>query len=281
MPWPRRVSTRAAVLAAALCCANADANPLVVGLGVEADDADSRSYSVFADLGLAEDTWLSAAAAVTSTDRDVLDVSTKFAEVGLDHHFKPFGVRVSGGYWGDEDLLESNDFRAAGYLRGERGSIAFDYQRRSFDLTIGGLLLDARRISFDADGYGLSASLPIGERVRLYASGMDYEYSRNIRLQPNVDTLRLFSLSRLSIVNSLVDFRASAGLELAFGRRSLDLRVARWRTEVDRGEITSFGAGFLTPVSGAADVEIRLAYDDSENFGGATVLSFFLYLYSD
>ena len=87
--------------------------------------------------------------------------------------------------------------------------------------------------------------------------------------------------SRLSIVNSLVDARVSAGVEFSFGNRSLDLRFARWRTEVDQGDIDSIGIGFLTPISDAADIEIRAAYDDSDNFGGATVLSFFLYLYSE
>ena len=258
------------------------AKPLVVALGIEADDADSRSYAVSADIGITEKTWLSGAFALTDTERAVLDVSNRFGEVMLDHHFEPVGVRVGIGYWGDDDLLESTDLRGALYLRGERGSISFDYQRRDFDLTIGSQILDEpRTASFDADGVGLSASLSFAKRWRGYLSGMDYDYSRNLRIQPNVDRLRLFSLSRLSLFNGLVDFRASAGLELRFGDRSLDFRYARWRTEVDQGEIDSIGVGFLTPVSRAADIELRLAYDDSENFGGATVLSFFLYLYKE
>lgn len=261
---------------------HANANPLVVGLGAEGDNADSRSYSAFADLGLTDDTWLSGAVATTQTDRDLLDVDTKFAELGIDHHFKPVGVRLSAGYWGDKDLLESTDLRGALYVRGERGSVSLDYQRRNFDLTIGAQLLDRpRSVSFEADGIGVSASAPIGERVRIYAGGMDYDYSRNIRLQPNVDTLRFFSLSRLSIVNSLIDYRANVGLEVSFGDRAVDVRFARWQTEVDQGEINSFGVGFLTPIGAAADLEIRAAFDDSENFGSATVLSFFLYLYSE
>ena len=279
MSWRSRLT---GALAVSALSTGAFANPMLIGLGVEGDNADSRSYSAFADLGITENTWLSGAVATTNTDRSPLNADTKFLELGIDHFFEPIGVRLSGSYWGDADLLESNDIRAAVYVRGERGSLSLDFQRRNFDLTIGALLLDQpRTVSFDATGWGFSASLPVGERVRLYANGMDYDYSRNLRIQPNVDRLRLFALSRLSIVNSLVDARASAGLEVSFGNRSVDFRVARWRTEVDQGDIDSIGIGFLTPVSDSADIEVRAAYDDSENFGGATVLSFFLYLYSE
>ena len=100
---------------------------MLLGLGIEGDDADSRSYSAFADLGLTEKTWLSGAIAMTNTDRSPLNADTKFLELGIDHYFEPVGVRLSGAYWGDEDLLESNDVRAALYVRGERGSLSLDF----------------------------------------------------------------------------------------------------------------------------------------------------------
>ncbi len=266
----------------AVFSAAASANPIVVGLGFETDDADSRSYTAFADVGLGENTWLSGAVATTETERQFFDVNNKLADIALDHHFDPVGIRIGVGYWGDEDLLESTDLRGAVYLRGDRGSVSLDYQRRDFELTLPALLTDEpRTFGLEADGIGLSASLSVNDRVRIYASGMDFDYSRDIRLQPNVDRLRLFNLSRLSIVNSLVDFKANAGVELSIGDRSLDLRVARWRTEVDRAEVDSIGLGFLTPIGSVADIELRVAYDDSESFGSATVFSFFLYLYDD
>jgi hypothetical protein len=260
------------------------ANPLVVGLGFEGDDAGSRAYSMFVDIGLTDDTWLTGSVARTDTDRQFFDIKTKLANVAIDHHFKPFGVRMQAAYWGDKNLLESTDFGSSLYVRGERGSLSVDYLRRDFKLTVDNpLLADPITVDFDATGLGLAGSLRVSNDVRLYASGMDYRYSRNIRLQPDVDvaTLRLFSVSRLSIVNSLLDYRASIGVERSFGLRSLDFRYVRWRTEVDRGDISSYGVGFLTPTGGAADMEFRLAYDDSENFGGAFVLSVFLYLFDE
>lgn len=254
------------------------ANPLIVGFGAEGDSADSRAYSFFTDIGLTDNTWITGSVARTDTDRQFFDLKTQYADLGIDHFFKPVGIRLSAAYWGDENLLESNDIRGALYLRGERGSIAFEYQRRDFDLTIGA---DSFVVEFAADGFGLTASLPINERLTVYASGMDFEYSRDIRIQPNVDTLRIFSASRLSMVNSLIDYRASVGLDIEFGHHRLDFRIARWRTEVDQGDIDSYAIGFLTPAADVADIEFRLAYDDSENFGGATVFSVFFYIFDE
>ena len=262
-------------------CSGVRANPVVVGIGAEADDANSRLVTVFTDIGLTEKTWLSGSFARTDTEREVFDLTTYSADVAIDHHFNPLGVRLGVGYWGDDDLLESNDVSASFYYRGETGSASLELERRDFDLTVNRILFDPLTVGFRADGVGLSASYALTDRVRLFGSVMDYEYSRDLRIQPNVDTLRFFGLSRLSIVNSLVDQRASVGLDFSIGSRSLDVRYARWRTEVDRGTIDSIGFGFLTPGGSDADLELRLTYDDSENFGGATVFSVFLYLYDE
>jgi hypothetical protein len=48
----------------------------------------------------------------------------------------------------------------------------------------------------------------------------------------------------------------------------------------DQGRVNSLGVGFLTPIGSAADIEFRLAFDESDDFGSATVLSVFLFLYA-
>ena len=282
MSFSSTASTFLKALIALSLVGPSSANPLIIGMGAEGDTADSRAFTFFTDVGLTDDTWISGSVATTDTEREFFDLSTRYADIGIDHFFKPIGIRLGGAYWGDDDLLESRDFRGALYLRGERGSVSAEFERRNFDLTIDlQLLADPVSVDFSADGIGLSASYRVDDRVTLYVGGMDYDYSRNIRLQPNVDTLRFFSVSRLSTVNSLIDFRASVGLDIEIGDRRLDFRVARWRTEVDQGDIDSFGVGFLSPAGNAADIEFRLAYDDSENFGGATVFSVFLYLFDE
>ena len=142
------------------------------------------------------------------------------------------------------------------------------------------MLVDtARGAEFDADGIGLSARLSLGESVSVYASGMSYDYSRDISLQQNPLLLRIFAQSRLSMVNSLLDERVSAGLEWSVGTRLIDLRIATWNTAVFGDNVESVGLGLLTPLDAASDIEFRISTDDSDASGRATVFSVFLYFY--
>jgi hypothetical protein len=98
-------------------------------------------------------------------------------------------------------------------------------------------------------------------------------------VQPGVRDLRFLSLSRLVLSHGLLDHKAHAGVEFEFGLRSLDFRYTNWRGVADQGSIDSFGAGFLTPLTGSSDIEVRLSRDDSDEFGDSTVLSVFLYFF--
>jgi hypothetical protein len=118
-----------------------------------------------------------------------------------------------------------------------------------------------------------------GDRLVFRLSGMFYEYSRDIRIQPDIDALRFLSASRLSLINSLLDYRLNAGVEYRFGLRSVNFSVGRWKTAVDQGKVDSFGVGFLTPMSNRTDIEFRLSFDDSENFGNTTALTVYLYYF--
>lgn len=257
-----------------------DAAEYVIGLGAEADTEDSRALSAFASVGMAEHTWLSLAAASTRSDGILDDLDTLYLDAGIDHWFDPLGVRFGVAYWGDADLLDSVDGRASVYWKNEAASLSVDYERRAFDLTIGTDLLPAgRTVEFSANGFGAGARFAAGRRVSLYANGMSYDYSRDIAAQQDVDVLRIFARSRLSMVNSLIDHRVSGGVEVRFGERMLDFRAASWRTAVFGNRVTSLGAGLLMPAGRVADIELRLASDDSDAFGRATVFSVFLYFY--
>ena len=255
---------------------------VVVGLGVEGDTANGRAYSLFADVGVAENTWFAAALAKNETRNDTFELNTKFVDISIDHFFDPLGVHVGGSYWGDKGFLESNDAHASLYLRGEKGSISVDVERRNFDLT---LRLDALReprlIDFKATGFGLTGRLKTGDRMSLYLGGMNYDYSRPLALQPESDRLRFLAVSRISLMNSLIDYRVRGGVEIDIGERRLDFRYEHWKTVVFQGRVDSLGFGFLTPVGNSADIEFRLAVDDSDEFGRATVFSVFVYWYKE
>lgn len=254
----------------------------VIGLGAEFDNEDGRAFSALGSLGIGEQTWLSAAASYNSSKGILADLETIYVDAGLDHHFDPLGVRVGIGYWGDSDLLDSNDLRASLYWRNDKGSLSLDYERRAFDLTLRTLLTQQPRlIEFEADGVGLAARLQLSDAVGVYANGMHYDYSQNISLQPSVDVLRVFALSRISTVNSLLDDRVSAGIEVAIGDHVVDLRVSSWRTAVFNDRVDSIGIGWLLPLAAASDLELRLSSDDAETAGRATLFSVFLYFYGE
>ena len=259
---------------------HADGHGYVIGGGAESDTAGGRAVSVFADRGLAENTWLTGAAARTETGRGPLSLDTLYVDAGLDHWFDPAGVRIAAAYWGDKDILDSVDLRGSLYFRNDTVSLSLDYKRRDFDLTFSpSLIADTRTVEFYADGIGLTSRVQASKRVSLTISGMSYQYSRDINLQPRIEILRILSTSRLSLMNSLIDYRYSAGIEFRFGLQSIDFRLQNWQTAVDQGRVNSLAIGFLTPVSDRTDMEFRFAYDESENFGNTVSLAAYFYYF--
>ena len=268
------------VLLCLACNGNAIAAGYILGIGAAADSEDGRAFTAFGDFGIGENTWLSATIGSTETDSTAGRFSTTFADVGIDHYFNPIGIRLSGAYWGDSSILDSEDVRASLYYRDDTASFSADYERRNLDFIFGSILLqDRRKAEFHSDGWGMTNRIQFSDRITFRLSGMHYGYSRNIRLQPEIDTLRFLSASRLSLINSLIDYRVNAGLEFRFGLRSVDVSIGNWQTAVDQSKVDSYTIGFLTPMTDRTDIEIRLSFDDSENFGNTTALTVFLYYF--
>ena len=252
----------------------------ILGIGATADSEDGRALTAFGDFGIRENTWLSATLGSTETEAVVGGFSTTFADVGIDHYFKPVGIRISGAYWGDSSILDSDDVRASLYYRDDIASFSIDYERRNFDFVFESILLqDTLKTEFHADGWGMTNRIQLGDRITLRLSGMRYDYSRPIRIQPEIDVLRFLSASRLSLINSLIDYRINAGMEFRFGLRSVDLSAGSWKTAVDQSKVDSYTIGFLTPMTDRTDIEFRLSFDHSENFGNTTALTVYLYYF--
>jgi hypothetical protein len=252
----------------------------ILGFGGEADSSGGRAVTAFGDIGLTEETWVSALVSNTRTKGGAGSIDTLYADAAIDHWFKPIGVRVGAGYWGDEKILDSNDFRASVYFRNDAMSVSADYERRNFDFVFRTLLLpEPRTVGFYGDGYGLKTRFKLSDSVSMSAGGMTFHYSRRISRQPNIDVLRIFSASRLALVNSLLDYRLSAGMDWSIGLRNVDIRLDRWQTAVDQGNVDSAGVGLITPIGEASDLELRLAYDRSENLGESVTFSVFFYFF--
>jgi hypothetical protein len=258
----------------------AAAEGYIVAIGAEADTENSRAFSAFGELATGDSTWVSAGAAASRTGAPASDFDAIYADAQLDHLFDPAGVRIAVGYWGDEDVLDSVDLRSSIYIKNERLSLSVDFERRDYDLIVElPLLRQKRTLGFSADGVGFTGRLKAGDRVSVYLGGMWYDYSQNVSVQPGVDDLRFLTLSRLILAHGLLDRKVHAGVEVEFGRRSLDFRYSDWRGLADQGSIDSFGIGLLTPLSASSDIEFRLSRDDSDTFGDATVLSVFVYFF--
>ena len=91
--------------------------------------------------------------------------------------------------------------------------------------------------------------------------------------------LNLISVTRLSLINTLVDYRASISLGFDFALKRLEFEAAQWEGAVAGSRTNSYSLRFLTPISNRNDIEFGLGYDDSENYGQVTVFSVFLYFY--
>ena len=262
--------------------AAADAGDFVIGAGVETDSQDSVAYSLLGDIAVADATWLSASVAYSGIDAPIRqDVDFLYADVGIDHFFDPVGIRFGVSYWGDSDLLDSNDLRGSIYTRGEGRMLSFDAEHRQFNFNIPAIDAQPRAdVEFDGTGAGLSTRFDVSDRVSFSASGMSYEYSREFNLGDDAArVVDVLTFSRLSVLSSLVDWRARAGLDIDFGLRSLQLSLSKWRGVVDKSSNVGATIGFLTPVGNRADLEISLGYDDSNLYGDVTFVSVFVYLY--
>lgn len=257
------------------------AGEYVIAGGVQADSSDGIAGVVLGDVAVGEETWLSGGIARSSVELPIRDVlETWYADVGLDHFFDPAGVRLGLAYWGDNSVLDSTDARAGVYFRGSSGSVSFNYEFRDLELELPETNFFRRRqVNFDAHGYGLGARLDLTDNVDVRFKGMSYDYSVNLRLDPNRDLVSLISVTRLSLLNTLVDYRASLSLGVDFGLKRLEFEAGQWKGAVEGSITNSYSVRFLLPIGRRNDIEFELGFDESENYGEVTVFSVLLYFY--
>lgn len=254
----------------------------IVGVGAESDTDDGLSGIIAGDFGFTEQTWVSASISKNTVDvPSNLNLDTSSVSAGLDHWFKPIGVRVGLASWGDTEILDSDDVSGSLYWRNEKVSVSADYEFRDFNFNIPGSdFFLPRTVRFDANGIGLSTRFKLGDSVSLSLSGIDYDYSVNLGLASNRDAIVfLLSSSRLSIINSLIDYRAGFGLALDVGSSNWSLDYSQRKGAVDGSITRSTTLRFLTPMGKSNDIEFGLGFDDSDTYGSATFFSVFLYFY--
>jgi hypothetical protein len=257
------------------------AEGFMFGGGAEGDSENGHGVAIVGSIGLAEETWLSMGAAQSSVELESgRELEASYADVSIDHFFDPIGINFGFAYWGDADVLASNDWRTSGYYRNEIVSVSLDYEYRDFDLTIPSTdFFPGRRITFDADGFGLSIRLKTSDNTSIRVRGTKYDYRAPLRPVDNVNAARLLSVTRLSLINSLVDHRAGIALSIDQGPRNWILDISTWESIFTGSRTKSYTVRYLMPMSDSADIELGLGYDDSELYGDVTFFSLYLFFY--
>lgn len=256
----------------------------LIGAGVEADTDDGLRGALIAGVGLSEKTWLSGGASHSSVDFATgRSSSTTYADIELDHHFDPVGISVGAAYWGDPDVLDSVDLRAALYWKNDAVMLAVDAETRDFDFIIPPSdFFVGREFAFDADGIGGRLRFSIGDRASLRFSAMRYDYSVDFRPDENRDAISLITVSRLSPLTNLIDSRAGIDLGVDVGVSSRwELDFTTWKGALDRSRTDSYTLRFLTPLGRRTDIELGLGFDESDLYGDVTYFSVYLYFYGD
>jgi hypothetical protein len=259
------------------------ADGFMMGGGAESDSDGGLSAALIGGVGLSPATWLSAGLAKSSVDLvSGRKLETLYADVELDHFFDPIGIRVGAAYWGDSDVLESNDWRTSAYYRNDTATLSLEYEFRDFDFVIPSTDFRAsRRVVFDANGFGASARFETSENTSLRLRGIKYDYSIPFRPVENVDAARLLSVTRLSLINTLVDHRASVSLSIDHGLKNWDIELSTWESILDESRTRSLTVRYLMPMTDRTDIELGVGYDDSELYGDVTFFSLFLFFYGD
>ena len=253
----------------------------IVGIGADVDNADGSAGSLSGELAVTENTWLSAALARSSVDLPRgITLDTVYGDLGVDHWFDPVGIRATVAYWGDSDILDSVDYRGSLYWRNDKFTLSGEYEYRDFSFDVfRDRLRPGQDAKFAANGLGLSARFELSESVDLSFSGIDYDYDVNLRLDANRPIADYLTVSRLSLINSLIDYRARVGLGIDAGKQRWSIDVATWKGEVDGRKTNSATLRFLTPLGTKGDVEFGLGVDKSRDFETVTLFSVFFYFY--
>jgi hypothetical protein len=257
------------------------AEGFMLGAGAEGDSDGGLSYAALGGVGFTENTWLSAALAQSEVDLiNGRQLETDYADIELDHFFDPVGVRLGAAYWGDSNVLTSQDWRASGYFRNDVVTLSIDYEYRDFEFIIPSTdFTTSRQLYFDADGFGVQARFETSETTNLRLRGIKYDYSVPFRPVENVDAARLLSVTRLSLINSLVDHRASLTLGIEAGDSVWEIDLMTWEGAISGSRTKSLTVRYLFPPSRRTDIELGLGYDDSELYGDVTFFSFYLFFF--
>ena len=242
----------------------------MLGIGAQVDEDSNDGVLGTFNVGVGRTTWLTFAAGRSSSPAERADIEADALVIGVDHRFAKVGFTLEAEEWGDSGALESQDFAGSVYFDRETWRIAFGYETRDIDIpfTVTGPLGNTiqRTVQTGAESYTLDARVALGERWRLYLGLAEYDYERNLRVLPRIDSLNLLSTSTLTLANSFIDHERSIGAEREIGRTLLSMRFAWDRSAIDDSKFETYDLAVLVPLGARVDLEINVGSGRSEFF---------------
>ncbi|MEM1264147.1 MAG: hypothetical protein AAGH76_17240 [Pseudomonadota bacterium] len=271
-------------LAALLAAAHATATEYVVGAGFGADDASGRSVAALLDVAVTETTFLTFTAAANEGDTLTDSIETQAYTVGVTQEFGIVTGRLSVGTWGDDDFVDSTDYR--GGLSVAAGDFRFgvDAEHRDIDLTLrvdGGAILPGREFTFDlaADGIGATLRYRNEDGFSIGLRGMSWDYDRNIAGAGSIDRVRRINPSTLSIAGALRESSLTGSIEWPVGEHLIGVELGRDTLEIGGLDVDSATVLWTLPAGKRTDLELSLGYSEADGSDGAYFANVFVYFF--
>lgn len=224
-----------------------DSGAYYAAVSAEVDDEDSSNLLGEFGLPLGRRGWMHLGLGSSTATLGSLQVDTTLASVNVGFDAERFGVEGGYAYRKDSDSFEQHDLRAGLRLLMARGQIGLDlFHRTAEDETV--TSIERRRLdplairiveAVAGSGIGLNGAVDMTPRLRLFASGMTYDYDSDIEGPaflarfPRL-ALRLSSVTR---EEAYLDNTMRIGATYRFDACSLTARYIR-DEELDSAEIT-------------------------------------------
>jgi hypothetical protein len=247
-------------------------NSTVIELGVEGDGtgASGGFASIGAPIG-PNNTITAALGHTTFDDFEVRlpDGTTTLVEarpadriaLGFRHGFGDVGLNLGAERWGNNDLLEIDDYSAGFDFGTDHTGWYLDLIRRTADFNIENLPNGPRNGSLDA--WGIDAGIDfLTEANDFYASVTYYDYGDELDAGPIA--ARLGAISPLSVADSLVKRGVLVGGEHLFNIWSFGMEASWYRSGIASVETKTLAAIFGLPISRRLDLNLTLGATESE-----------------
>jgi hypothetical protein len=272
--------------AGAVLAADDDADSAnIYRLGGSYGDDSAYGLQLDADFALTQKTRLQLGGAYVHAHDKVADVNTYQGQLDVDHRVGLWGYSLGGEYRNEGGDIKTYGAHGSAYLQTEQVRAALLLSRRRINVYYDLPALLAQYVesskSTNSTGYGLSVRYS-PNHLSIYANGTYYNYSEPLSsiilqvdptrvpiaqrplIQQRLDALR----ARLNVINAtslrlqgnLLDYSTAVGADYQIGAHSLNIEVSHDRAATDGAVINGVALGWVLPLGGASDMEIRLGH---------------------